>query len=145
MLMWVFNYEKRVPNVGLGFIWILALCTYLFPLRCSPLSSSPHLRLWGPIEKCPLLSLSPSRFFSDVLIYLLQMPQKCLSSPSLRYSSSAARAAGQHRGKGGVKGWRKQGGVDLWDIGRQFAGNGFLTFIWSVSTEQIWKNYNSGS
>lgn len=54
---------------GLGFISILALCTYslLFPLRFSPLSASPHLMLWVPVEKSLLLFPLGSIFSSRSL------------------------------------------------------------------------------
>ena len=65
-LVLLFAEVGRILKVGLGFIWILALCTYslLFPLRISPLSSSPHLMLWMPVEKPLFLSPLGSVFLS---------------------------------------------------------------------------------
>lgn len=131
----------RSGKLWLGFVWILSLRTYslLFPLRSSPLSSSPHLMLWVPVENSLLLfplgsvfsSLSPfprwrtcftdvpaERFFLFSSFLLCSSPAQLsdihplCSGCALAFERTAG-AAGQHRGKGGVEGWRKQGGVDV--------------------------------
>lgn len=125
--------------MGLGLIWILAICTYssLFPLQCSPLSSSLHLMLWVPIEKSLLLSppllyflLSPS-FTTDLLALLRRCHRNVFSLPRSLTSihsgctlnfDRTTEVAGQHWGKGGVEGWREQGGVGMSDSGRWSAG-----------------------
>lgn len=147
---WFYCLEKWAVSWKLHrirFIWILALCTYLFPLRCSPLSSSPHLMLWVPIEKCPLLSLSLGLFILWCADLLASDVTEMFFSPSLSYSSSATRVAGQHRGKGGVKGWRKQGGVDLGDIGRQALDSWHLSEVFpqNRSGKRIIQNHKSKS
>lgn len=131
--------QRPETCTGLGFIWILALRTYslLFPLRFSPLSSSPHLMLWVPVEKSlllfPLGSIFSSRSlfrrwstcFSDVPAGRFFSSRPLSAAPpqlsdihplrpvcALAFERTAG-AAGPHRGKGGVEGWRKQGGVDV--------------------------------
>lgn len=116
--------------MGLGLIWILAICTYssLFPLQCSPLSSL-HLMLWVPIEKSLLLSPLCFIFFSHhwFTCFTVQMSQKCFFSSSLSdfhplCSGCTLNFDRTTEGKGGVEGWREQGGVEMWDSGRWYAG-----------------------
>lgn len=130
---WFYCLEKWAVSWKLHMIRIHLNSRSLYLLVSSPmlsslLFSSSHA-LSAYREMSPPFPVSQS-FLLWCADLLASDVTEMFFSPSLSYSSSATRVAGQHRGKGGLKGWRKQGGVDLWDIGRQFAGIGFLTFIW---------------
>lgn len=82
-----------------------------------PFALFSSLTLFHHWLTCFTVQMSQNSFFSSSLSDFHPLCSGC----TLNFDRTTE-VAGQHWGKGGVEGWREQGGVEMWDSGRWSPG-----------------------